>query len=377
MRIGILTLPLHTNYGGILQAFALQTVLERMGHEVVVFDTPNKVPWPPLWKLPLSIARRTLLRCLGKIDRVFVEYHKNVTRSVVSKNIQPFVDSQIHRKVIRDFNNLDSKDYDAIVVGSDQVWRVIYFPYLWGRQAMENAYLSFAQNWNVKAIAYAASFGTDDWEYSPQLTESCKRLIRKFDAVSVREDKGVGLCKKFFDVEAQQVLDPTMLLSKDDYVALFMKAQTPRSKGTLLNYVLDQTAEIENLIKTVAFKKHLVPFAVNNPYENDETKPLQERVKPGVETWLRGFYDADYVITDSFHACVFAILFKKQFLVVGNKKRGMSRFESLLKQFGLEGRLVDEYVNIETIDDIDYDVVYHDYDTMKEKSLSFLKEHLT
>ena len=83
------------------------------------------------------------------------------------------------------------------------------------------------------------------------------------------------------------------------------------------------------------------------------------------------------MITDSFHACVFAILFKKQFLVVGNKKRGMSRFESLLKQFGLEGRLVDENVNIETIDDIDYDVVYHDYDTMKEKSLSFLKEHLT
>ena len=92
--------------------------------------------------------------------------------------------------------------------------------------------------------------------------------------------------------------------------------------------------------------------AIINPYSSKSATDLKAS-----ETWLRGFYDADYVITDSFHACVFAILFKKQFLVVGNKKRGMSRFESLLKQFGLEGRLVDEYVNIETIDDIDYDVV--------------------
>ena len=77
MRIGILTLPLHTNYGGILQAYALQTVLERMGHKVVVFDTPTKCPLPPLWKLPLSFAKRTLLKCMGRIDRIFIERYNN------------------------------------------------------------------------------------------------------------------------------------------------------------------------------------------------------------------------------------------------------------------------------------------------------------
>ena len=99
MRIGILTLPLHTNYGGILQAYALQTVLERMGHEVVVFDTPKKSTLPPLWKLPLSFAKRILLKSMGRIDRIFIERYNNRVQPIVTKEIQPFIDEQIHRKV--------------------------------------------------------------------------------------------------------------------------------------------------------------------------------------------------------------------------------------------------------------------------------------
>lgn len=132
MKIGILTLPLHTNYGGILQAYALQTVLERMGHNVVVFDTPNKVFMPPLWKLPLSLIKRTLFKCLGKGNRIFIEHYYNRINPIICQNIQPFIDNNIKRKEIRKFTDLKSKDYDAIVVGSDQVWRAIYFP-MWGK----------------------------------------------------------------------------------------------------------------------------------------------------------------------------------------------------------------------------------------------------
>lgn len=376
MRIGILTLPLHTNYGGILQAYALQTVLERMGHEVVVFDTPNKAFLPPLWKLPLSFSKRIVLKFLGKTNRVFVERYNNKVRSVITQHIQPFVDTYIHRKVIRSFKDLKQEDYDAIIVGSDQVWRIIYFPRLWLGQQIENAYLDFAKNWNVKRIAYAASFGTENWEYDEEQTKECKNLLHKFDAVSTREVDGVKLCKAKFEVDAHHVLDPTMLLSMDDYMALFQKANTPKSEGTLLNYVLDETEEIDCLINKVAADKHLVPFAVNNPFEYDDSKPLQQRIKPSVETWLRGFYDADFVITDSFHACVFSIIFKKQFVVVGNKERGMSRFESLLKSFGLEDRLVDAHCDVSTLQQIDYDNVYNIYDKLKKSSMKYLSGSL-
>lgn len=137
MRIGILTLPLHTNYGGILQAYALQTVLERMGHQVVVFDTPNKMPLPPLWKIPLTFAKRLFLKSMGRIDRIFIEKYNNQIRPVIAKEIQPFVDERIHRKVLTNFSTLEAHEFDAIVVGSDQIWRSIYFVPLWLWQKME------------------------------------------------------------------------------------------------------------------------------------------------------------------------------------------------------------------------------------------------
>ena len=376
MRIGILTLPLHTNYGGILQAYALQTVLERMGHEVVVFDTPNKNFLPPLWKLPLSFAKRAILKFVGKTDRVFIERYNNNVRSVITQYIQPFIDSNIHRKEIRSFKELKQEDFDVIVVGSDQVWRILYFPSLWLGQQIENAYLDFAKNWNVKKIAYAASFGTENWEYDEEQTEKCKDLLCKFDAVSTREVDGIKLCKTKFDVDALLVLDPTMLLNMDDYITLLQKAKTPRSDGTLLNYILDDSEEIDILINKVATDNHLVPFSVNNQFEYDDSKPLQQRIKPSVETWLRGFNDAEFVITDSFHACVFSILFKKQFIVVGNKERGMSRFKSLLKMFGLEERLVEANCDISTLQQIDYDKVYNIYDKFKESSMRYLLENI-
>ena len=375
MRIGILTLPLHTNYGGVMQAYALQTVLERMGHEVVVFDTPNKTFLPPLWKFPLSIGKRTLKKLLGKTDRIFEEHYQNRIRPVIAQNIQPFVDKNIHRKIIRNFQQLTQKDYDAIVVGSDQIWRAIYFP-MWLGQGIENGYLAFAKEWNIKRIAYAASFGTSVWEYTEEQTQQCKPLLQKFDAVSVREANGVELCKKYFEVDALQVLDPTMLLSQEDYCKIFQDANIPKSKGTLLNYVLDGSDAINRLIDEIAAQKHLVPFAVNNPFEYDDAKPLNMRIKPSVEIWLRGFYDAEFVVTDSFHACVFSIIFKKQFVVVGNKERGMARFESLLKMFGLEDRLVADDVDINSLQPIDYDKVYQLYGKLKEKSYCFLSENL-
>lgn len=376
MRIGILTLPLHTNYGGILQAYALQTVLERMGHQVVVFDTPNKMPLPPLWKIPLTFAKRLFLKSMGRIDRIFIEKYNNQIRPVIAKEIQPFVDERIHRKVLTNFSTLEAHEFDAIVVGSDQIWRSIYFVPLWLWQKMEKAYLSFTKGWNIKRISYAASFGTDKWEYNEEQTLHSKEALQMFDAVSVREENGVKLCKQYFEVDAIHVLDPTMLLDANDYIELFKQKQTPKSRGNLLNYVLDETDEIKNLIQKVASENKMIPFAVNNPYENNDTKPLNQRIKPSVETWLRGFYGADFVITDSFHACVFSIIFKKQFIVVGNKERGMARFASLLKMFGLEERLVDEKFDIKTLQPIDYDKVYNLYGQLRERSLHFLSENL-
>lgn len=335
MRIGILTLPLHTNYGGILQAYALQTVLERMGHEVHVIEKKRRPLSIPIQKMPFCYGKRIVKNIIGRKCPIFYEQKYNREQPIIRQNTDKFIKKYIHIAEYDVFSDIKESEYDAIVVGSDQVWRPKYF----GLNQIENAYLKFAEGWNIKRIAYAASFGTDEWEYTPKQTEECGRLLRMFDVVSVREDSAVNLCKKHFGVEAQHVLDPTMLLGKEDYIKLFTDANTPKSKGNLLCYILDENEEKTALVKRIADEKGLKPFNVKSQ-SDDVNSPLSERIQPPLEQWLRGFYDAEFVVTDSFHACVFSILFNKPFLAVGNTERGMSRFKSLLGSFKLENCFV-------------------------------------
>lgn len=366
MRIGILTLPLHTNYGGILQAYALQSVLERMGHEVVVFDRPYKYKISFLKKI-IAYPKRFICKYVFRKKSVIVkiEQHATHVNCVKRKNTQPFIDKYINRLEITDFDTLNSEDFDAIVVGSDQIWRPKYNP------KIENAFLDFAKEWKIKRIAYAPSFGVDFWEYNDEQTEICKELLKMFDAVSVREQSAVEQCQKYLNHNAEWVLDPTMLLNSEDYIKLFKEENTSHSDGNLLDYILDRDDKKVALICEIATQTGTKSFRLNSRVE-DYSAPLEERVQPAVEKWLRGFYDAKYVVTDSFHACVFSILFRKQFYVVANKERGMSRIDSLLGYFGLTERIIDKASDCIELSNIDYDAVYDRLNVMREKSMKFL-----
>lgn len=370
MKIGILTLPLHTNYGGILQAYALQTILERMGHEAIVLGKKNHAQLPPLWKMPLSYSKRLIKKfILGeKSIRIFHEQWYNKTYPIVSQYTQKFIDKYINYVTPGDLSSLNPNDFDAIVVGSDQIWRPIYY------RKIENAFLAFAEEWKIKRIAYAASFGTDQWEYTSDQTEKCKNLVKKFDAVSVRESSAVNLCKEHFGINALHVLDPTMLLNKNDYISLFEASQTPKSPGNLLVYILDETHEKAELVDKIAKEKGLIPFMVNSLVDN-QYAPLEKRIQPPIENWLRGFYDAEFVITDSFHGCVFSIIFGKPFIAYGNIKRGLSRFNSLLKMFSLEDRLTTSN-NINQLNDIDWNLIEKKLNDLRIESFDFLKNNL-
>lgn len=372
MKIGILTLPLHTNYGGILQAYALQTVLERMGHTVEVVNKSQIQQLPPKWFLVLlkRIIKKIVLR---RKVRVFAESYHNKYYPIMSKNTQPFIEKNIKQRVVSSLRVIEKNDYDAIVVGSDQVWRPCCFRSMW-KAPMNQAFLEFAKSWRVKRVAYAPSFGSDLWEYNSQETEKCKNLVKLFSVVSVREQSGVSLCKDYLNADAVVVPDPTMLLSKEDYVSLIESSNVSPSSGNLLCYVLDETPEKKDLIELVSKKKNLRPFRVNSKIE-DTFAPVEERVQPPVEQWLRGFYDADFIVTDSFHACVFSIIFEKPFIVYGNASRGMARFESLLSLFGLEKNLItslSDYKDDCGVKVTSLDVVNH----FREKGLQTLKQGL-
>lgn len=226
MRVALLTLPLHTNFGGILQCYALQTVLERMGHEVSVLNTDfENINGRTRIEIFIKRLIKTILRKESKF------YGWKTEREITRKNTQAFIDKYIHIRNVTDLSLLEENDFEAIVVGSDQIWRPLYY------QPIVNAYLKFAKDWtSIRRIAYAASFGTDIWEYTPQETDECAALLKLFSSVSVRENSGVSLCKQHLGKEAVQVSDPTLLLTPKDYLNLISQSNIKRRNGGGLCY---------------------------------------------------------------------------------------------------------------------------------------------
>ena len=266
--------------------------------------------------------------------------------------------------------------FDAYIVGSDQVWRPRYSP------CLTNYFLDFVESErNVKKIAYAASFGVDNWEFTEEQTRECARLAKQFDAISVREDSAVDLCKRYFDVKATHLLDPTMLLNKEIYTSIFAKERISQSPRNLLTYILDKSAEKDRIINNVARKYNLKPFSVmpRRGFSEPGRKDIQDCVLPSVEEWIRGFMDAQFVITDSFHGTVFSILFNKPFISIANKNRGLTRFTSLLKLFQLEDRLIFSSNNFipDRLKEIDWDKLNAILKVEKDKSIYFLNDYLS
>ena len=327
MRIAVVTLPLHTNYGGLLQAYALKTALEDAGHEVTVLDLEEKMPAPKGLKTPFIYLKRMLNKLIkgSSAPEVFREIRYRKRLPLMAAYTSVFVDKYISPRMIRSYRDVREGEYDAFVVGSDQVWRPRYF------NRIEDAFLAFAEGWDVKRIAYAASFGTDQLEFEYTQLERCAGLLSGFDGVSVREDSAVGMCEEWLDYEgALHVLDPVMLLDRRCYENLASDAGVSDSKDRVMTYILDASHHKRNVVSFISRVSGMDVYDY----------PLDREVVPPMEEWLAAFRDAGLVITDSFHGCVLSILFHKRFIAVGNSMRGMSRLNSLLSMFGLDDRLV-------------------------------------
>ena len=367
MKIAILTLDLQTNFGGILQAYALQTVLERMGHEVTHLQAKHSRLHNPV-VMPLVWCKR-LYRKYFQGDRqlpIFENPYK-----WAGKNTDRFISSNLNCRFLapEEWNEGLAREYDVIVVGSDQVWRPNY------TSDVTRFFTAFLGHSDICRIAYAASFGVAVNEFSDEQIACGREYLKLFSAISVREESGIRLCKELFDVQACQVLDPTLLLRREDYQCFASTA--PQSPGNLMVYVLDRTEEKDAFIAEFAEKRGLVPFYANSkteiPWNVDI--PIGERKQPPLENWLRGFADAEFVLTDSFHACVFSILFHKPFGVFVNPERGLSRIESLLQPLGLMDRCItDAPVDLDR--SIDWKFIDNVLMQKTESSLDFLKQGL-
>lgn len=382
MKVAILTLRLHINYGGILQAYALMTVLKRLGHEPwLILNRPFKRrKWYSRYLLYVSTAFRKFV-LQEKILEIFKEKRLFREHETLCIHTNRFVDQYLQPQTVavcteKEWNTLHDKyGFDAYIVGSDQVWRSLY------AQPISRYFFSFLEKVQVKKMAYAASFGIGEWDYTRKQTKVCAKLVQEFVAVSVREDSAVGLCRDYLGVESVLVLDPTLLLTMQDYKVLLPPSWKSDSRKGILVYLLDVTDWKVEFVKAMEHKLECTSFCVNNIESEKEIQGLEGRVVPPVENWLAGFANAQYVVTDSFHACVFSILFHLPFWVCGNEKRGMERFKSLLSLFDLEERFLKcgESFSFERMgkgEKIDWAKVDEKLNEMRSKSFDFLLKNL-
>lgn len=313
MKIGILTLPLLSNYGGVLQNYALQQALRLLGHEPITLN----LPFPSGRKSKAQEA----LECDGSLLRtaeIRAWMADNIKRT--ERLAWPF-----------SFEQIRGLGLDGYVVGSDQVWR----PTFSKRRFLEAMFLDFLPA-DCKAVrlAYAASFGSVHWSLARKLVYRLvlARHARKFAAISVREEVGAEYCRRYLGQTTPVVLDPVMLLQAKDYAEKLSLADAPG--GGLMCYVLDPTAAKTAFINDLRNRLGVRTSVAFGSYDSTEG------VMPSPTDWLNGFRNAAFVVTDSFHGTVLSILFEKPFLVFANEARGLERFQTLLRPLNLESRLL-------------------------------------
>lgn len=350
MKVGILTQHFLRNYGGIIQNYALQQVLLRLGHKPLTFEHDTCFTW---WRWFLRCAKNTIIRQrLPEIPyRGRIGHHKFIdfiAKNICSVGVNHFT-AHTHNKY----------GCDAYVVGSDQVWR----PAFNIGERLYNMFLDFVPE-EICKIAYAASFGVSEWEYSEEQTSRCRQLAKRFSAVSVREESGVTLCREYFDVDAVHVLDPTLLLEKEDYMKVC--ANIYQSKPHLFVYVLGMTTELQRVVSEIS---EIYGLNAEYIYTNHKMKE-----NDSIEKWFAHFRDAEYIVTDSFHGMVFSIIFNKPFNVVMNLGGGFSRYESLLGSIGLLDRIVQNGV-VKT-DDINWNKVNDRLKEERSRSIDFINKSL-
>lgn len=385
MKIAILTQPLIQNYGGILQCYALQTILQNMGHEVVVLNRTYNFSYKQIilqiGSLIKSVILKFILRKKNKrlINPLLENYRELLEyNSPDPKRVNSFKKQYIRLSkglwTSKDLGNYCKQNrFDVIIVGSDQVWRELYSP------CITDYFLGFLSNKDkTKKIAYAASFGTSENPISYEGIKLCKKHINKFDAISTREISGVKLVKELFNKDASLVLDPTLLLSAEDYIQLIKEddSVSEMPHDTLTTYIIDWSHKKKKCIDGIAAELKLLN---RNDIYPDDSSSYSFRMK-SIPQWLASFRNARYVITDSFHGCVFSIIFRKDFAVIINNERGSDRFTSLLRILELEDRIisVDDKESIMPVltTPIAYANVERKIEDMGKVSLSFLNRYI-
>ena len=360
MRIKTITCHDVYNHGASLQAYALQTYLESMGHSVEIIDYK-----------PDYLSRHYLLWSVDNpiFDKPFIKQlylmAKLPGRLVALKRkkvFDAFTKLYLKRTACRYYSNEELKanppHADVYIAGSDQIWNTLFQN---GRDAA--FYLDFAPK-EAKRISYGASFATEDVveEYKPFV----RKMLQNFDVISIRERCSLSLLASLGREDGIAVCDPVFLLSKEQWNEV--ASHTHEKERYLLVYDTEHSAKIQEIAQQIAKEKNLKIYNISGFRLGYVDKDMWASSPLDFVQLIR---DADYVVSNSFHATAFSLIYERDFCVVNRSEGINERMKSLLMSYNIVGRLVTSY-SASLLNPIDYRVV----NPLLQKDINDSKEFL-
>lgn len=345
-----------TNYGSCFQAYALQSVVEkisvgRMNQEKCTYQL---IPIKTFKELPVKSKLKNAL------VKPAVEFHRLRFKRFESKFMK-FADVDC----LAQLGSLNQKG-DAFICGSDVIWNP---DFNFGLGAF---YLDFAEKYK---FSYAASFGKAEIEASD--FGRIQNYLKSFDAVSVRERTGADFIKSCSGINARVVADPVLLLDTEAWSQVALARSAHSQQPYIFVYTTHLNDTIRNIITKLSKQTGLkVIKATWGPKQAIKQGILQVQTP---EHWLQLLRNAEYVVTNSFHATAFSVLFHKKFFTVvqGGKEKGINvRMNDFLSEVALENRIYSTVPDCIEIEDIDYRETDKRIDLLRKESLAFLRENL-
>ena len=361
-KAAILTITDGVNYGNKLQNYAVSKMLENLGCKPCTILIG--------YKKHNDSFKKKIIEVLSYVKHFYGRrnYYKYYKKQVIGFN--RFVKKYIPGRKYKSNDNLSlegymNDEYDYFVCGSDQIWN----PYLHTTNS-----LMFAQGASdFKKIALSASFGVNkipddrECEYA--------QYLKTFKNISVREDIGEIIVKDLCGRDAEVLVDPTMMLTKDEWTKIERKPACYRNKPYILTYMLGGQAENTGvLIQSLSKENNLEVITLFDAKYCEKNKMQYFAAAPDEFIWL--IRNAEIIITDSFHACVFSIIMERPFVVCDrndNSQSMSSRIDTLLKKFNLESRHQDK-INYNSVFNIDYTGSNAIFDKERKKALNYLKK---
>ena len=335
--VGILTFQCADNFGAMLQTYGLKTYLNQNGirADVIRYDPPFMTG--RYWLIPyFPYLGKKHMRRMYKIARSRFETFRVNLRAggiffIRRARMRQFREEYLVEKGqprLLSINRFQKLPYAYYIVGSDQIWN----PDI--TCGLRKAYFgAFDNKKKKKVIAYGASFGGTS--LASQFGEEFFALIQNVDAVSVREEEAIPYVKQFYKKDVISVLDPVFFLEKNIWQKMEHK---PDRRRFIFVYITEKNQELSDYVCKLSQEKNLPVVEISADERLTTGKATAVDFSAGPSEFLGYIHRAEYVVSNSFHAVAFSIIYQKQFLAFTHSNRG-ARLRSVLQVHGLESRL--------------------------------------